>query len=116
MGDTLVTDPAPMRHVARSGRRARPTKRSGAWRLADAALTLAAIGGVLCIAAVVAATFFDITLIMFKTGSMSPTIPAGSVAVVREIPASEAAVGDVVTVDRTDLLPITHRKIGRAHV
>jgi len=109
MGDTLVTDPAPMRHVARSGRRARPTKRSGAWRLADAALTLAAIGGVLCIAAVVAATFFDITLIMFKTGSMSPTIPAGSVAVVREIPASEAAVGDVVTVDRTDLLPITHR-------
>jgi signal peptidase len=109
MGSTVVTESAPVRHRAVSGRRARPTRRSGAWHLADAALSFAAIGGVLCIAAVVAATFFDITLIMFKTGSMSPTIPTGSLAVVREIPASEAAVGDVVTVDRTDLLPITHR-------
>ena len=46
---------------------------------------------------------------MFKTGSMSPTITAGSVALVREIPASEINVGDVVTVDREDALPVTHR-------
>ena len=115
--DTAV----PVRHAAAPGRgagaarragearRASAARSTGAWRLADAALTLAAIGGVICIAAVIAATFFDITLIMFKTGSMSPTIPTGSLAIVREIPASEAAVGDVVTVDRPNLLPITHR-------
>ncbi len=53
--------------------------------------------------------FFNVTLMMFKTGSMSPTIPAGSVALVREIPASEIQVGDVVTVARPDALPVTHR-------
>jgi len=46
---------------------------------------------------------------MFKTGSMSPTIPAGSLAVVKEVPAAEVAVGDIVTVDRSPALPITHR-------
>ena len=72
-------------------------------------LNLAATGGVVCIIAVIAAFAFNITLIMFKTGSMSPTIPAGSLAVVRQIPASEIRVGDVVTVDRAGKPPITHR-------
>ena len=75
----------------------------------NALLTLAAIGGTLCIALVLLAALFHVTLIMFKTGSMSPTIPAGSLAVVREIVASEVRVGDVVTVDRAGALPITHR-------
>lgn len=74
-------------------------------------LNIAAIGGVLCIVLVALAFFFNITLIMFKTGSMSPTIPAGSVAVVREIAASEVKVGDVVTVERDGALPITHRVV-----
>lgn len=72
-------------------------------------LNTAAAGGVVCILAVIASLAFDITLIMFKTGSMSPTIPTGSLAVVREIPASEIQVGDIVTVDRAGLPPITHR-------
>ncbi|WP_245599694.1 signal peptidase I [Nakamurella lactea] len=87
------------------------TSRSG--RVAAAAgnllLTLAAIGGAICILAVLAAWIFKITLIMFSTGSMSPTIPAGSVAVVRQIPAAEVNIGDVVTVDRPGRLPVTHR-------
>lgn len=62
-----------------------------------------------CIAAVVAAVVFHVTLIMFKTGSMEPTIPTGSLAVVHQIPASEIEVGDVVTVDRAGELPVTHR-------
>jgi signal peptidase len=78
-------------------------------RLGDAALTLASVGGVVCIALVIAASVFHVTLIMFKTGSMSPTIPAGSLAVVREIPAAEARVGDVLTIARPGELPITHR-------
>ncbi|WP_081882248.1 signal peptidase I [Cryobacterium sp. MLB-32] len=77
----------------------------------NALLTLAAIGGVICILLVAAAFLFDVTLVMFKTGSMSPQIPAGSVAVVREIPAAEIQVGDVVTVSRGDAPPITHRVV-----
>ncbi|MET3565444.1 signal peptidase [Leifsonia sp. 563] len=74
-------------------------------------LNVTAVGGVLCIAWVVAALVFHLSLIMFRTGSMSPGIPAGSLALVREIPANEAHVGDVVTVDRPGLLPVTHRVV-----
>ncbi|MFC7405098.1 signal peptidase I [Georgenia alba] len=86
----------------------RPRRRLGAV-VGDALLTVAALGGVLCIVLVVLAVAFDITLMMFKTGSMAPTIPAGSVAVVREVAASEVEVGDIVTVDRPGALPVTHR-------
>lgn len=77
--------------------------------IADVLLWLAAVGGVICIVLVVLAFTAQITLIMFRTGSMSPTIPAGSVAVVQRVPAADIAIGDVVTVDRVDELPITHR-------
>lgn len=77
--------------------------------LLNALLTLAALLGLLCIGLVVLAVLCGISLIMFKTGSMAPTITAGSVAVVRTIPASEIRVGDVVTVDREAALPVTHR-------
>ena len=75
-------------------------------------LTLAAVGGVICILLVILAFTGGYSLIMFKTGSMTPTIPAGSVALVQKIPASDIAVGDVVTVERDAALPITHRVTG----
>ena len=77
--------------------------------IGDVLLWVASIGGVICILVVIAAVVFHVTLIMFKTGSMEPTIPTGSLAVVHEIPASEIAVGDIVTVDRPGQLPVTHR-------
>ncbi len=77
--------------------------------IGDALLWLAALAGVICIVLVVLAFTAQITLILFRTGSMSPTIPAGSVAVVQRIPASGIEVGDVVTVDRVGELPVTHR-------
>src|SRR5690606_8681916 len=58
---------------------------------------------------VLAAFLFDISVVLFRTGSMSPTIPAGSAALVREVPVDEVEVGDVVTVERDAALPITHR-------
>ncbi|WP_311211425.1 MULTISPECIES: signal peptidase I [unclassified Arthrobacter] len=85
------------------------SRRRFSGRLQETVLNVAAAGGAVCILAVVCALLFNITLIMFKTGSMSPAIPAGSLALVREIPAEEIAVGDVVTVDRPGKLPITHR-------
>lgn len=83
--------------------------RSRGARLRNALLNIAAAGGAVCIVAVLCAVLFNITLIMFKTGSMAPAIPAGSLAVVRAVPASDITVGDVVTVDRPGKLPITHR-------
>lgn len=77
--------------------------------LADALLWLAAIAGLACMVLVVVALTANITLIMFRTGSMAPTIPAGSVAVVQSVAASQVQVGDVVTVDREGDLPVTHR-------
>lgn len=77
--------------------------------LGDALLWLAAIAGVACMVLVVVALTANITLIMFRTGSMAPTIPAGSVAVVQSVAASQVQVGDVVTVDREGDLPVTHR-------
>jgi signal peptidase len=87
----------------------REVKPSLASRLGGIALNIAAVGGVVCIALVILATVFHVTLVMFKTGSMTPTIPAGSVAVVREIPAADVSVGDIVTIARPGALPITHR-------
>ncbi|WP_440312066.1 signal peptidase I [Leucobacter chromiireducens] len=72
-------------------------------------LNIAAVGGIVCIVLVALSGFFGISIIMFKTGSMSPSIPAGSLAIVRQIPADAIHVGDVVTVDRAGMLPVTHR-------
>lgn len=80
-------------------------------RAGNAMLTVAATGGLVCIVLVPLAFVFHISLIMFKTGSMSPTIPAGSLAIVREIPAAQIHVGDVVTVDRPPGPPVTHRVV-----
>lgn len=78
----------------------------------EGVLSFLAVLGVVCIIATIAAFALNISLIMFKTGSMSPTIPAGSLAVVREIPASDIRVGDVTTVSRGEgRLPVTHRVI-----
>lgn len=77
--------------------------------LGDLLLWVVAIAGAACMVLVVLALTANITLIMFRTGSMSPAIPAGSVAVVQSIPASDVEVGDVVTVDREGDLPVTHR-------
>ncbi|MCM3779965.1 signal peptidase I [Microbacterium hydrocarbonoxydans] len=87
---------------------ARESRSAGRF-LVDSALWIAAAAGVVCIALVVLALAAQVTLIMFRTGSMSPTIPAGSVAVVQRVPATDVAVGDIVTVDRSAELPITHR-------
>ena len=95
--------------AARTTREHRPPHRGAGRIVADGLVWIAAVGGVICITLVVLAFTAQITLIMFRTGSMSPTIPAGSVAVVQRIPASEIAVGDVVTVDRPGDLPVTHR-------
>lgn len=74
-------------------------------------LWCAAVAGSICILSVIAALTLHLSLIMFKTGSMAPAIPTGSLALVREIPADQIRIGEVVTVDRPGQLPITHRVV-----
>lgn len=84
-------------------------RRSPSTFVSDVLLNLLSIAGVICIIAVICAFTFNITLIMFKTGSMTPTIPTGSLAIVQKTHASEIRVGDVTTIDRPSQLPVTHR-------
>ncbi|WP_235839474.1 S24/S26 family peptidase [Corynebacterium urinipleomorphum] len=102
------TNPATPTHDSDRGEC--PKRGAGYW-IGETALTLLAIFGVVCVTAVSAAFLFDVRIMVFKTGSMGPEIPAGSVALVRMIPAEEAAVGDITTVYRENHLPITHRVI-----
>lgn len=78
-------------------------------RLGSVLLTALSVLGLGCIVLLVLGLTMNMSLIMFSTGSMAPAIPAGSVALVQEVPASDVAVGDVVTVERPDRLPVTHR-------
>ncbi|MBB0995844.1 signal peptidase I [Dietzia maris] len=89
-----------------------PRKRSVWSYIGGGIANLLAAGGVAAVGLVIAAVTMNISLIMFKTGSMSPTIPTGAVAVVKEISADEIQVGDVITVDREEgQLPVTHRVV-----
>lgn len=52
------------------------------------------------------------TLVAFRTGSMSPTMPQGAIAVTVPVPASDLEVGDVATVQRAgEETPVTHRVV-----
>ncbi|MGZ1492171.1 signal peptidase I [Brevibacterium sediminis] len=85
-------------------------KRNVGSLLGGTVLNILAVLGVVCIVLVILSFVFNVSIIMFKTGSMSPTIPAGSASLVREIPAKDMKVGDIVTVDRGEkVLPVTHR-------
>lgn len=92
---------------------ARPRRWHGMAR--ETLLTLAAILGAISVVAIVASFTLNLSVLVFKTGSMSPSIPAGAAAVTREIPAGELRVGDVASVHRPGVtLPITHRVVAIA--
>jgi signal peptidase len=75
-------------------------------------LTVLALAGSLCLLAVVAGAWLDVSLVVFRTGSMSPGIQPGAIAVVQEVPASALKPGDVATVLREGAsLPVTHRVV-----
>lgn len=75
----------------------------------DRALSVIAVLGALSLTFALCATLFSLTPLVFRSGSMEPAIPTGSLAVARDVPASEVAEGDVVSVLRTDGSRITHR-------
>jgi len=78
-------------------------------RLREAALTLGAIGGALCFVAAFATVAFGVTPLVVESGSMSPTIRTGALAISRDTPAASLRTGDVVRVKTGPQTSVTHR-------
>lgn len=79
-------------------------------------LAVAGIATVL-LAVLVAVFGFGVGVVRLATGSMTPTYPADSVLIVRDVAADSVVPGDVVTVTRDGAVPITHRVVSaEAHV
>ncbi|MCZ4524955.1 signal peptidase I [Rhodococcus erythropolis] len=78
-------------------------------RIQEILLTVGALAGLASIALFVAGFAFGITPLIFKSGSMSPTIDTGALAFARTVPASEVQVGDIVSVYDNQGVRITHR-------
>lgn len=78
----------------------------------------AAVTTIIVVAALILAFWFAFsaltgaTLITFRTGSMSPTMPQGALALSMPVAATDIKVNDVVTVKRAgEELPVTHRVV-----
>ena len=93
-------------------RRRSETPRRTVWRLLGSLLlTSSAVLGVVAIVAVAACAIFGLRPVVVISGSMEPKLPVGSMVFYRTVPAAQVAVGDIVTVPRTDGATglITHR-------
>ena len=87
-----------------------PTVRRGATLIARGLVVAGAGLGLAAILLAVVCLAAGARPLIFRSGSMSPSIPAGSMAFARTVPAAELRVGDVVTV-RVDDARVTHRII-----
>lgn len=86
-------------------------------RLKDAVLVVLSVIGIISVAWLLAAWAWSLTIIVFVTGSMSPTMPVGTAAVVQEVAAADLRIGDVVTVPKPNsTIPVTHRIVEIAPV
>lgn len=76
------------------------------------ALNVGAVLGLLCIVAAAVSMFLGITPLIFRSGSMAPTIHTGALGLARSVPADQLQVGDIVSVDDPTGVRITHRIVG----
>lgn len=84
-------------------------RRDAGWWLKETALTVGAILGVLCILFAIFGSALGIKPLVFRSGSMEPTISTGALAISRAVPASDLRVGDVVSVTDAGGNRVTHR-------
>ncbi|GAA1490745.1 signal peptidase I [Brachybacterium sacelli] len=93
-------------------RRPRTRTRGAVRVLGDVLLWAAAALGLLCAVVAVLTSFLGFQVMLFSSGSMEPTIPVGSAALVSSVEAADVEVGDIVTVERgAGELPVTHRVV-----
>ena len=75
----------------------------------EALLTGGALLGVLCILVTLAGVLFGVRPLVFESGSMSPTIDTGALALARRVDASTLAPGQIVSVPTASGERVTHR-------
>lgn len=76
---------------------------------------VAGLAGLVSLLWLITSLVFGYSIIIFQTGSMSPTMPTGALAIEHTITAAKIRVGDVVTVaDPGHDLPVTHRVVSIA--
>ncbi|KRC48993.1 MULTISPECIES: signal peptidase I [unclassified Nocardioides] len=80
----------------------------------EAVLWTGSVLGALCLASFVAGWLFHVTPLVFVSGSMSPDYEAGALGIAHQVPASDIAVGDVVSVVNAGGDRVTHRVVGAA--
>ena len=83
-------------------------------RIREVLLTLGAVLGVLCLLLGILAVVAGVHLLVFRSGSMSPTISTGDLALTRTVAASELRTDDVVSVINSDGNRVTHRVVNFA--
>ncbi len=91
-----------------TGSHLRPSRRLRSV-IRETLLTSAAVAGVVCMLITAAALLLDVRPLVFRSGSMSPAIETGALALARSTPAAELARGDVVSVTNAAGTRITHR-------
>ena len=79
-------------------------------RVADRALSIAAVLGVVGIMIGIGVAFFGVTPLVFKSGSMSPAIETGDLAFARHVDVKDIKKGDVVSV-HVNGARVTHRVV-----
>jgi signal peptidase I len=84
-------------------------------RLKEILLTTGAAAGALCFLAGIASFAFGVTPLIVESGSMSPTITTGSLAIAHEVPARDLRVGDIVRIKTAPKVSVTHRIVKITH-
>lgn len=87
---------------------------SAARTVREGLLTVGALLGVLCLGLTVAGVAFGIVPLVFRSGSMSPAIETGDLAIARTVDASALRPGDVVSVVTGSGVRVTHRVVSSA--
>ncbi|MEH6796818.1 MAG: signal peptidase I [Rhodococcus sp. (in: high G+C Gram-positive bacteria)] len=72
---------------------------------------MGALAGLICVLFALAAVFLGITPLIFRSGSMAPTIDTGALALSKTTPAAEIEIGDIVKVTNASGAGITHRVV-----
>ena len=79
--------------------------------LRETALWSGALLGLLAVGAGLAVTVFHCSFLVFRSGSMSPSIETGALALAHQVDAVDLEPGDVVTVRTADGALVTHRVV-----
>lgn len=85
---------------------------TGLRRASDRLLSVAAVVGALALVAIAAGLVLGVRPVFLTSGSMAPTLPTGTLGLMREVPASAVEVGDVVCVTSSTGQRVTHRVVG----